>query len=364
MKWMTPERRLLLIGLGALALSLIAQRYVEARRVEAKLVWTDPENKGTLEAGFTALGGFRGILADVLWVRAIAQQDAGHYYELQLICDMIQKLQPTFTNVHAFQAHNMAYNLAANAATCEDKWYWIKSGIKVLEQGLTRNSNHYSLWFELGLVYMDRLGDQMVDRSSGMDCSSLRDNELPKLDDLSEAQRAKVFSDEESWKGKAQRARKDEYLRYAAYYFYKALEMQKGATQLRVERVYGNCIDRLGHYRSKPGVAPEDRKWDEWGSEDWWVEMIRRNNERGVPNELTAPQNLYQTMLKEIGLHDSQLQAAMTAHENDKAALLQLEIFDDYKRFKKYFPNDMRTLDQLVGVYREAMRKNNPRFRR
>src|SRR5262249_50667664 len=141
---LSPGRRLLLIGIAALALSLFAQRFVERRRVESNLVWTDPENKQTLEAGMMALGGFRGILADVLWVRAISQQESGRYYELKLICDTIQQLQPTFTNIHAYQARNMAYNLAARTETCEDKWYWIRSGLETLERGLERNKRNYA----------------------------------------------------------------------------------------------------------------------------------------------------------------------------------------------------------------------------
>ena len=46
-----------------------------------------------------ALGGFRGLLADILWIRAISLQEQGKYFELVQLADWIQKLQPKFAGV-------------------------------------------------------------------------------------------------------------------------------------------------------------------------------------------------------------------------------------------------------------------------
>ena len=355
---LTPGRRLLLIGLAALFLSAFVQNHVEKRRVEANLVWTDPENKQTLEAGFMALGGFRGILADVLWVRAIAQQEAGRYYELKLICDMIQKLQPTFTNIHAFQARNMTYNLPAKSETCEDKWYWIRSGIEVLERGLARNKHNYALWHELAFTYMDRMGEKLLDKITGQDCTPLILSELPALDDLTEAQREKVFSHSELWKDSPRKPpEKNEHFRYAAYYFYRSLETKNNPSPLIDERNFGNCLDRLGYYRSKMDVPPEQRKWNDWGTEEWWVDVLRRNVARGVPNERTIPDHLRFTMIAEIGLCDTKIIAALAANRPDDAAKFKAEMADDYARFKTYFPQGTETLEALIKIYRDARRK-------
>ena len=350
----TPGRRLLLLGLAALALSVIVQRQVEKRRVEANLVWTDPENKQTLEAGMMALGGFRGILADVLWVRAITQQEAGRYYELKMICDTIQQLQPTFTNIHAYQARNMTYNLAAKSETCEDKWYWIRSGIEVLERGLERNKRNYALWHELGFTYMDRLSDvKLHDSATGQDCSELIHGELPALDDLSDIEREKVFTHPELWKDKrVHRAARDENIRFAAYYFFRALETKNDPSPLIDERNYGNCIFILGHYRSRVDIPPEQRKWNEWGAEEWWVEIMRRNVARGVPNEGTVRMHLHDTLIQEMGVCDMKIAAARTAHRS--AALLDLELLDDYRRFQKLCPEDKRPLPLILEEFRSV----------
>ena len=351
----THGRTLLLIALTALCASVFVQRYVERRRVEASLVWTDPGSKQTLEAGFLALGGFRGILADVLWVRAIAQQDAGRYYELKLICDMIQDLQPTFTNIHSFQAHNMAYNLAAKAEACEDKWYWMRSGIEVLEKGLERNRHNYALWNELGFTYMDRLGDtKMIDKISGQDCTPVMLADLPQIDDLTEAQREKVFTHPELWKAShARLARRDESWRFAAYYFYKSLETKNNPSPLIVERIYGDCLISLGHYRSKP-VPIELRKWDDWGAEEWWVEIMRRNAERGLTKDRSIPQNLQKTMLQEMGVTDEKITGARKAQLPDVIDTFERELKDEYARYQSYFPQDHTALSELVKIYRDA----------
>ena len=41
-----------------------------------------------------ALGGFRGLLADALWLRAINMQEKGHYFEMVQLASWIMKLQP------------------------------------------------------------------------------------------------------------------------------------------------------------------------------------------------------------------------------------------------------------------------------
>lgn len=372
-------------GLLCLALSGVVQQHVQARRIEAKLTWSDPEQHGG-EAGFLALGGFRGILADILWVRATRHKDSGRYYELKLLCDMILKLQPTFTQVHAFQADNFSYNLAYRAESCDDKWYWIRSGIVTLENGLQRNSKHYSLWFSLGFTYFDRLGDaKLREYQTGKDCRSLRMKELPNLDALTEAQRRAVFLNQESWKDQPMPdgsprplPREGEHLRFAAYYFWKSLETATESAPLRTERMYGQCIERLGHFRSKVARKEDRRTWDDWGAEEWWVELRERNKNptRGLQYDTTVPINLTFCMYQQIDLHlkaaerQQQLaaderrqsgsgslvlaEARAAAAEADAQASLR-RVQDCYERFRIYFPERRESLEEVVKLYRGYM---------
>lgn len=354
-------RGLIIIGVVALVLSCAVQRHNEARRAAENLTAADPSNKEALEAGLLALGGFRGLLADVLWVRAIGQQDAGRYYELKLICDLIQRLQPTFVQVHEFQADNMAYNLAVRSESCEDKWYWIRSALQMLEKGIERNERHYGLWFHLGYLYFDRLSDsKLYDQATKQDCRWVRAAELPRLADLDENLRKHPFSEPEKWqKG---RAADNENWRLAAYYFYKSLQTRSEVNSLRTERVFGNCLDHLGHYRSKMEVPEEQRKWDEWGSEEWWKRLVELNKKRGMPGEVTAPQNLRFTVLLQANLYEKRYVAAKAANNAAEAAGAEAELIDTWRRFKEYFPEETKTPDVILKEFREYM-KGNERYR-
>ncbi|MCY3021037.1 MAG: hypothetical protein NTW87_18640 [Planctomycetota bacterium] len=352
-------RRWLAVALLLLVPAGGVQRYVEDRRVAANLTWADPE-KNALEVGFLALGGFRGILADILWIRAIRHQDSARYYELKLICDMILRLQPTFTHVHAFQAYNMSYNLAFKATNNEDKWYWIRAGITTLEKGLERNYRNYSLWFELGYQYFDRLGDTKMEGYQ-----EIRVRELPNIDDLTDTERKAVFLHEAERKARWARtgfrpspARVDEHLRFAAYYFWQAMETNTDPVPLRTERVFGDCIEKLGHWRAKYPLeklrelmSKHECRWDDWGSEDWWVEVRRRNAERGE-SDTTVPTNLKFCLYQQMDYYMLQAADAAKKGQPDVAAKLEKRARDAHSRFQSYFPDEHKTMEQLLETYR------------
>jgi hypothetical protein len=99
------------------------------------------------------LGGFRGMAVDFLWARAIARHEEKKYYELLTINDLISKLQPNFPAVWIFQAWNMSYNIAHEWDSPQNKWKWIRTGLKFAEKGATKNPGSSDLFFELGYMY-------------------------------------------------------------------------------------------------------------------------------------------------------------------------------------------------------------------
>jgi hypothetical protein len=342
MAWLTGTKRYLFVALAALVLSAAAQRYVEKRRVDERLTGTDSNSKAALESGFLALGGFRGLLADVLWVRAIRLQDNAHLYELRLLCDMIQELQPSFTQVHAFLAFNMSYNLAYHTTSPEDRWYWITSGLATLEKGLERNKLNYRLWFELGMQYSDRLGENKIGN-----CRKIRDAELPNIDDIPEEQRTAVFSKRKWASG---RARPDEYLRWAAYYFYRATKAGGDPMPLMSERAYGHCLERLGWFHSRANTAAASRQWNEWGSEDWWLEILRRNKVRNYDWDRTIRDNLRWAMFQQIEFYTRR--AAQLAPRDPPAATVAGKSAQNAEqRYRSYFPEDRRGREELLREY-------------
>ena len=118
------------------------------------------ENSPPLVAFTTvAIGGFRGILADMLWIRASALQDEGKYFELVQLADWITKLEPRLADVWAFQAWNLAYNISVFFNTPEDRWRWVRHGIELLrDEGLRYNPGSASLCRELAWIFQHKIG--------------------------------------------------------------------------------------------------------------------------------------------------------------------------------------------------------------
>jgi hypothetical protein len=121
----------------------------------------DPlENTSPLVAFTTvALGGFRGVLADALWLRITRLQDEGKYFEIVQLSDWVTKLEPRFGSVWAFHAWNMTYNISVLFSRPEDRWRWVEHGIHLLRNdGLRYNPADARLHWELGWFFQHKLG--------------------------------------------------------------------------------------------------------------------------------------------------------------------------------------------------------------
>jgi len=111
-----------------------------------------------------ALGGFRGLLADYLWLRSSRMQDEGNYYEMVQLADWIVKLQPRFTGAHAFLGWNMAYNVSVTFTSFEDRWRWVKRGIELIrDEAMEYNPGDPELFRQLGWIYQHKMGQDMDD---------------------------------------------------------------------------------------------------------------------------------------------------------------------------------------------------------
>ena len=110
-----------------------------------------------------ALGGFRGIIADFLWFRAMALQDEGKYFEMVQLASWIMKLQPKSTASAAYLGWNMAYNISVTYSLPEDRWRWVNKGIDLYHEALQYNPNDPVLYKELGWIYQHKLGNILDD---------------------------------------------------------------------------------------------------------------------------------------------------------------------------------------------------------
>lgn len=116
-----------------------------------------------------ALGGFRGLISNFLWIRANDLQQDDKFFEAAQLADWITKLEPTFTQVWLFQAWNMAYNISVkfkeNApGVYSDRWNWLKRGIELLrDDGLRYNPNSILIYRELGWFFQHKMGQDLDD---------------------------------------------------------------------------------------------------------------------------------------------------------------------------------------------------------
>jgi len=105
------------------------------------------------------LGGFRGVIADALWLRASYLQDEGRYLELVQLADWVTKLEPRTTDVWAFHAWNMAYNVSVMMPVAEDRWRWVQQGMRLLrDEGLRYNHTDPRIYHELGWIFQHKIG--------------------------------------------------------------------------------------------------------------------------------------------------------------------------------------------------------------
>lgn len=106
-----------------------------------------------------ALGGVRGLIADLLWLRVSALQESGRYFEVVQLADWITKLEPDSSEVWAFHAWNMAYNISIMFPDAPDRWRWIQNGLRLLRhEGLNYNPGDPRLYVELAMIYQHKIG--------------------------------------------------------------------------------------------------------------------------------------------------------------------------------------------------------------
>lgn len=149
-----------LYGAGRLNGELLALRRVYGISQADPLVNAPPLVTFTT----VALGGFRGILADILWLRSSRLQEEGRYFELVQLADWITKLEPRFSSIWAFHAWNLAYNVSVLFQNPEDRWRWVRHGLTLLrDEGLRYNPGDARLLYELGWIFQHKLGGSMDD---------------------------------------------------------------------------------------------------------------------------------------------------------------------------------------------------------
>src|SRR5438552_5252102 len=142
------------------------QRSLNRDREQLGLTRIEPLENAPPVLAFTtvALGGFRGLISNALWMRASDLQDEDKFFEMAQLADWITKLEPHFVQVWLVQGWNMAYNISVKFKDFSDRWRWVERGIELLrDEGLRYNPNEILIYRELAWFFQHKMGANLDD---------------------------------------------------------------------------------------------------------------------------------------------------------------------------------------------------------
>ena len=161
---MQGDTKVQLLAAGVLAASVSSSIFLSTRLAaeasRAELVYTTRAVEGQppqVAAGI-AMGAFRGIFVNFLWMRANELKEAGRYHESVELAKAITTLQPRFPRAWVFHAWNLAYNISVTTQTPRERWQWVRDGINILRiQGVNSNPNELLIYKELGWFFLHKV---------------------------------------------------------------------------------------------------------------------------------------------------------------------------------------------------------------
>lgn len=122
------------------------------------------------QMGFVAaLGGFRAVVADLLWIEAYGAWTRTEWGRMKLLFDAVTALQPRAKMFWDMSAWHMAWNASVAAREDEnqprealrlkaEREYW-KLGEDYLLRGIQNNPDYALLFDRLGALYRDKFKD-------------------------------------------------------------------------------------------------------------------------------------------------------------------------------------------------------------
>ena len=165
MRWRDTIISAVCITLAAALLITVGMHlnFINTQRLQMKLISNEPLENAPPSLAFAtvAMGAFRGLVVDILWMRADKLKDQGQFFDAKQLAEWITTLQPRFATVWEFQAWNMAYNIsvAIPASQPDQRWHWVKNGYQLLrDKGIPLNPKSILLYRELARIFQHKIG--------------------------------------------------------------------------------------------------------------------------------------------------------------------------------------------------------------
>ena len=136
---------------------------ISSARQEMGLVSNEPLENAPPSLAFAtvAMGAFRGLVVDILWMRADTLKEQGQFFDAKQLAEWISILQPRFAAVWDVLAWNMAYNISAAipASQWQERWQWVKNGYELLrDKGIEKNHRRIILYRSLAWIFQHKIG--------------------------------------------------------------------------------------------------------------------------------------------------------------------------------------------------------------
>lgn len=150
------------LGGGLLTLASTRMDSIHTAREDMGLVAnTSLENAPpSLAFATVAMGAFRGLIVDILWMRADKLKEEGKFFDAKQLADWITALQPRFPAVWDFQAWNMAYNISVAIPNSqpEERWRWVRNGYELLrDRAIELNPKSITLYRSLAWIFQHKI---------------------------------------------------------------------------------------------------------------------------------------------------------------------------------------------------------------
>jgi len=157
-------KRIVIIASIVLLAAWQSSRLGDIRR--SRLVKTHPgynaDAPPALNFIMAGLGGFRGIVSEVLWFRISRLQEEGRFIELVQLAEWITLLDPHASEAWTYNAWNLSYNISVMMLRPEDRLRWVKNGISILRDDALRfNPRDPKIFRELAWLYQNKIGSNL-----------------------------------------------------------------------------------------------------------------------------------------------------------------------------------------------------------
>lgn len=136
--------------------------HIETARKELGLVSNEPLENAPPSLAFAtvAMGAFRGLVVDILWMRADTLKEEGQFFDAKQLAEWITVLQPRFATVWDFHAWNMAYNISVAIPNTQwqERWKWVRNGYELLrDKGIPKNPHSILLYRSLAWIFQHKI---------------------------------------------------------------------------------------------------------------------------------------------------------------------------------------------------------------